>query len=86
MEKYETRNAREHMRADSSNSVDRITASELAARLEGGERVGVLDVRGREAWSAEPDSVPGAVWLPLEEVPQRARDLPKDTHLIIYCS
>ncbi len=74
------------MSADSSNGVDRITAGELHGRFGRGERVAVLDVRRREAWSSEPVSIPGAIWLPLEEVPQRARDLPADTPLVIYCS
>ena len=74
------------MSVDSSNGVDRITASELHARLGRGDRIAVLDVRHREAWSSDPVSVPGAIWLPLEEVPQRVRDLPADTPLVIYCS
>ncbi len=71
---------------NSSNGVDRITASELSAGLRRGERFAVLDVRRREAWTADSARVPGAIWLPLEEVPRRARDLPADTHLVVYCS
>ncbi len=72
--------------AESVNTVDRMTASELSARLRQGDRIGVIDVRRREAWTADPGHIPGAVWSPLEEVPQRLRDLPRDTQIIVYCS
>jgi rhodanese-related sulfurtransferase len=72
--------------AESMNNVGRMTATELYSRLRQGDRIAVLDVRRREAWSADPGRVPGAIWLPLEEVPQRVRDLPRDTQLVLYCS
>ncbi len=71
---------------ESMNNVGRMTATELQARLRQGDRIAVLDVRRREAWSADPGRVPGAIWLPLEEVPQRVRNLPQDTQLVLYCS
>lgn len=68
------------------NAPGRLNAVELHRLLGNGEAVRVLDVRRREAWTAEPGHVPGAMWLPLEEVPDRARDLPRDAHLVVYCS
>ncbi len=50
------------------------------------ERVILLDVRRREAWGADPARLPGAIWLPLEEVPRRAADLPREARLVVYCS
>jgi rhodanese-related sulfurtransferase len=70
----------------SGNDVGRISAKELEARLGRGERIAVLDVRRREAWTTDPGRIPGAVWAPLEEVPERARDIPPDTHIVVYCS
>ena len=72
--------------AEPTNGVERITAQALEAGLRRGERMTILDVRRRKAWATDPARIPGAVWLPLEDVPQRARDLPPDTHLVIYCS
>lgn len=69
-----------------SNGLTRITAEALDTAIRGGEALAVLDVRRREAWTSDPARIPGAVWLPLEEVPQRARELPADTHLVLYCS
>lgn len=70
----------------SVGDIERITARRLDAARRRGEPVVILDVRRREAWTVDPARIPGAVWLPLEEVPQRARDLPADAHLVVYCS
>jgi rhodanese-related sulfurtransferase len=70
----------------STNDTDRITARELEARLRRGEPIAVLDVRRRETWATDPGHIPGAIWAPLEEVPQRARDLSRDTPIVVYCS
>lgn len=70
----------------SVGDIERITARGLDAARRRGEPVVILDVRRREAWTVDPARIPGAVWLPLEEVPQRARDLPADAHLVVYCS
>ncbi|MBI2081723.1 MAG: hypothetical protein HYT86_08390 [candidate division NC10 bacterium] len=72
--------------AESSHEVTRITPSEVEACRKGGEQIAILDVRRREAWSTDPARIPGAIWLPLDEVPRRARELPADAHLVVYCS
>jgi len=68
------------------DGVERITPEMLAAAAAGAVPLAILDVRRREAWSADPARIPGARWLPLEEVPRWARQLPRDTHLVVYCS
>lgn len=46
--------------------VERITPAELQRRREaGGERIVLLDVRGREAWTTDPDSLPDAARMSL---------------------
>ena len=72
--------------SSSGSEIGRITASELDARLRQGGRIAVLDVRRREAWAADLGHIPVAIWVPLEEAPQRARDLPPDTQIVLYCS
>lgn len=68
------------------NGLPRVGVAELDQRLRAGERLLVLDVRPREAWSGDTVRIPGATWLPLDEVPQRARDLPRGRPLVVYCS
>ena len=43
----------------------------------------VLDVR--EPWELKVCSLPGAVTIPMREVPARAAELPKDAELVIMC-
>ena len=70
----------------SADDLQRITPRELDLRLQRGERIVLLDVRRRDKWAAKQGGIPGAIWLPLEEIPQRARDLPRDALIITYCS
>ena len=70
----------------STDDLARITPRELDARLKRGEQIVLLDVRRLDKWAAKQGGIPGATWLPLEEVPQRARDLPRDTQIVTYCS
>jgi rhodanese-related sulfurtransferase len=71
--------------ATAVDPVKRITAVELAEALQGSEPVVVLDVRRRDAWANDPERIPGAIWLPLEELPRRATDLGEATHIVLYC-
>jgi rhodanese-related sulfurtransferase len=71
--------------ADAPHGVARVSPRDLADRLRAGEDLVVLDVRRHEAWGVDPGRVPGALWVPLEEVPGRVRDLPADARLVVYC-
>ncbi len=74
------------MTTPGSDRLNVIDATALAERLGRHEPVSVLDVRRPERWSEDHERVPGAVWIPHDEVPRRAQDLPADRDLVIYCS
>ncbi len=59
-----------------------MTRGELAGRLKAGDLV-VIDVRPAEEYAA--GHLPGAVSLPLEELPRRIRELPKGKEIVAYC-
>lgn len=69
-----------------SNELDAIDATTLAERLGRHEPVTVLDVRRPERWSEDRERIPGAVWVPHDQIPRRAHDLPNDRDLVVYCS
>jgi rhodanese-related sulfurtransferase len=69
-----------------SNRVDVIDATMLAERLGRHDAVTVLDVRRPERWTEDQECIPGAVWVPHDQVPRRAHDLPGDRDLVVYCS
>ena len=64
----------------------RITAQELKARMDRGEKLIVLDVRTAPSFRQSNSKIPGSIRIPLEEVDKRSGELPRDTLVIAYCT
>lgn len=62
----------------------RITADDLKARLDRGERITILDLRGAADVACHPYLLPGALWLESGELLRRLRDLPRDAMVVVY--
>ena len=60
--------------------VEQLSVTELAARRNG---MMVLDVRGRTEWDA--GHIPGAVLIPLAELPGRLGEVPADRPVAVHC-
>ena len=60
-----------------------ITPEELRAKLDGGERVVLLDVREPDEWAV--NRIEGATLVPLSTLPQRARELDPASEIVAYC-
>jgi rhodanese-related sulfurtransferase len=60
---------------------EEVTREELLRRADTGTVV--LDVRPREEYAA--GHIPGAVSVPLEELPERLAELPADQEIVAYC-
>ena len=67
----------------SREGLESITAEQLRARLKTGEPLLMLDVRPAEEYQAA--HLAGAVSIPLEELEQRLRELPRDREIVAYC-
>ena len=65
--------------------VQQILAQELAAKLQAGEAVFLLDVR--QPWEHETAVLPGSVLIPLHELPARAAEVepPEGALVVVYC-
>ncbi|MGH3737553.1 MAG: ArsR/SmtB family transcription factor [Micromonosporaceae bacterium] len=61
---------------------EQITREELLARVRAGDAM-VLDVRPVEEYAA--GHLPGAVNIPVEELPARLAELPADVEIVAYC-
>lgn len=72
--------AREYFEA--RDGLEPVSREELLARLERGEAV-VIDVRPAEEYRA--GHVPGAISIPLEQLPDRLGELPRHVETIAYC-
>ncbi|TDF96559.1 rhodanese-like domain-containing protein [Paenibacillus piri] len=60
-----------------------ITPEQLKARLNSGEQLHIIDVR-------EPDEIaqgmiPGAISIPLMQIPDRMREIPQDKETVLVC-
>ena len=64
------------------DDTEQIGRDELLRRAGAGE-VTILDVRPVPEYAA--GHVPGAISIPIEELPERLADLPTDTEIVAYC-
>lgn len=67
---------------DARGAFEPVDNEELARRVRGGE-VTVIDVRPREEYVA--GHIPGAISVPLADLPKRLRDLRKRRDIVAYC-
>ena len=62
---------------------ERIAISELKKKLDSGEKFLLIDVR--EDWELKEDgAIPGAICIPLAELDERMKDIPKDVEVVFY--
>ena len=64
----------------------RVTVDELRALLETEPVPVVIDVRSAASVGLDPRRVPGARAIELRDIAARARELPVDTALVLYCN
>lgn len=62
-------------------SIPDVTPKEAAAAL----AAGALLVDVREQWEWEDQHIPGAVLIPLAEIPQRLDEIPLDRDVYVHC-
>jgi rhodanese-related sulfurtransferase/DNA-binding transcriptional ArsR family regulator len=71
-----------HQFLDARGALEPVDNEELVRRVRGGE-VTLIDVRPREEYLA--GHLPGAVSLPLADLPHRVKELPKRRDVVAYC-
>lgn len=64
-------------------SVPEISVGELDSRLHSSDPPLVLDVR--EPWELEIARLAGTIDIPMNEVPNRLTELPKDRDIVVMC-
>lgn len=69
--------------SQSQGDVRRITVEEARAAFERGDAV-FVDVRGQESFDR--GHLPGAIMIPLEQVEQNAKRIPRNKLIITYCA
>jgi rhodanese-related sulfurtransferase len=56
---------------------------ELARRRAAGESFVLIDIR--EPWEREVARIPGDRHIPMEEIPARRGEIPRDRPVVVYC-
>ena len=64
----------------------RITPEELKRKFDAGEEVMVVDVRHPFDFAAEPQTIPGALYIPLEDLEKEHARIPRDEDVVLYCT
>lgn len=64
----------------------RISVSDLSKLIDEGAAPLIVDVRSSTAIGLEPRRIPGALHVPLLEVEQHVRELPRDREIVSYCT
>lgn len=64
----------------------RITVDELSSRIAAGELFSIIDLRHAMDFDADPDMIPGAIHLPVEQLARRVGEIPRDREIILYCT
>lgn len=62
----------------------RMSPHELHERLSRGDNIIIIDVRTEDALGAHPYQIPGARWIPLASVVERAVTLPHTAAIVCY--
>lgn len=66
--------------------VDRMTPEELKRKIDAGEELVIVDLRGSLDFEAEPEMIPGAVHLESHELEEVKDELAKAPEVILYCT
>lgn len=61
-----------------------IEAADLRRRVDAGDRPLLLDIR--EPYEVAGGMAAGALWIPMNQVPGRLAEIPRDRALIVYCA
>jgi len=70
-------------RQTTPEGVRRLTVAELHELLQRGEKPLLVDVREDAEWAA--GHLPGALHIPLGELPQRLQEIPSQSHAVFIC-
>jgi membrane protein DedA with SNARE-associated domain/rhodanese-related sulfurtransferase len=76
----------ERMRFYSVLRMAQISVNELFELVDAGQPPLIVDVRSATALSLEPRRIPGALHIPLHDVEQHVKDLPRDRDIVAYCT
>jgi rhodanese-related sulfurtransferase len=64
----------------------RISASDLKERIERGEQIVIVDLRGDLSYHGDGLKVAGAIWIPPDDFEERYSEIPPGCPVVMYCN
>jgi rhodanese-related sulfurtransferase len=64
----------------------RITVNEVQKKIDAGEAFTFIDTRNPQAFSESDSMLPGAIRLPLDQLEEKLQSIPKNKHVVTYCT
>lgn len=64
----------------------RVTVDEVKERMDRGEQFAFVDTRNPAAWGEATKKLPGAVYVPADQVEEHLSEIPHDRTVITYCT
>lgn len=64
----------------------KISVDELKQRMDAGDPITIVDVRHPISLELDPETIPGALNLLLEEIEHRHHEIPRDREIVLYCT
>ena len=66
--------------------VARIAPQDLHARMESGDDLVIIDLRHPLDLLTDPRTLPGALRIRMDDLPERSKAIPRDREIILYCT
>jgi membrane protein DedA with SNARE-associated domain len=66
--------------------IARITPEDLKKKIEAGEEIVVVDLRGSLDFEAAPQTIPGAIRLAPDKVEEGHQQIPRDRDIVLFCT
>ncbi len=64
----------------------RLSPQDLKQKMDAGETVYIVDLRGEVDVEVDPETVPGAIWMSAEKLEERHNEIPRDRDIVLFCS
>jgi len=65
---------------------ERISVHDLKRGLDRGDRMTIVDARGRAAWEESDYQLAGAIRVPPDDIESHLSEIPRDRMVVAYCT
>jgi rhodanese-related sulfurtransferase len=69
-----------------SDEAPRITVQELKSKMDKGEEIVIIDVRTGLEYDRSKSKIKGSIRIPILQLAERSKELPKDKEIVTYCT